>query len=265
MSDSAVMNEPAAKIGAPVFRMNPAIKPRDYADYAETFRRDGIVQIHDIFEPELADYLEKTLKDDTYWRLTYANEKGGAVSLNSDELAKTDLQALAGEIIKRAGEGFSYVYLACHLREIYGGTTDHPLHKLYNLLNTPEYLAFVREVTGYSEVVRVDPCATWYRPGDFLTQHHDHTGLRRTAFTLGFTKGWRADWGGQLLFHSKAGDVERGFMPAFNVLTMFNIPRLHSVAQVAHYAKGRRLVVSGWLYAAEPAAHPQTADGPAGH
>ena len=257
------MSETAVTSDVPVFRMNPAINARDYA---EIFRRDGIVQIPNIFEPELADYLEKTLKDDTYWRLTYADEKQKAVSLNSEELAKTDLQALAGEILKRAGEGFSYVYLACHLWGTYGGMPDHPLHKLYKLMNTPEYLAFVREVSGYSEVVRVDPAATWYRPGDFLTLHHDHIGLRRTAFTLGFTKGWRADWGGQLLFHAKNGNVERGYMPAFNVLTMFNIPRLHSVAQVAHYAKGRRLVVSGWLYAAQPAVQPQPAsDGPAGH
>ncbi len=105
---------------APVFRMNPAINARDYRDYAETFRRDGIVQISNIFEPELADYLEKALKDDTYWRLTYADEKQRAVSLNSDQIAKTDLQALAGEILKRAGDGFSYVYLACHLQQTYG-------------------------------------------------------------------------------------------------------------------------------------------------
>ena len=36
--------------------------------------RDGIVRISDIFEPALAELLEKALKDDTYWRLTYPDE-----------------------------------------------------------------------------------------------------------------------------------------------------------------------------------------------
>ena len=63
---------------APVFRLNPAI---DVRDYAETFRRDGIVQIRDIFEPALAELLEKALKDDTYWRLTYATRSHKSVSL----------------------------------------------------------------------------------------------------------------------------------------------------------------------------------------
>jgi SM-20-related protein len=259
MSESAVMSD------APVFRMDPA----DVRAYGETFRRDGIVQIRNIFDPAFAEQLEKTLKDDTYWRLTYADEKHKAVALNSEQLAKTDLQALAGEILKRAGDGFSYVYLACHLQNTYGGpgAAAHPLHKLFNLLNSPEFLAFGREVSGHSDVVRIDATATWYRPGDFLTMHTDQVGLRRTAYTLGFTRGWRADWGGQLLFHTPAGDVERGFMPAFNVLTMFNIPRNHSVAQVAHYAKERRLTVSGWLIAPQPSAQPQplTTACPAGH
>jgi SM-20-related protein len=241
MSETAVMSD------APVFRMNPAIKA---SDYAETFRREGIVQINNIFDPEVADCIEKALKDDTYWRLTYSDEKEKAVSLNADQLAKVDLQALAGEIIKRAGDGFSYVYLACYLKGIYDAPemASHPLHKLFNLLNSPEFLAFFREVSGYTETERVDAAATWYRPGDFLNLHTDHVGLRKTAYTLGFTKNWRTDWGGQLLFHTKGGDIERGYMPAFNVLTMFNIPRDHSVAQVAHYAKERRLTVSGWLF-----------------
>ena len=56
-------------------------------------------------------------------------------------------------------------------------------------------------------------------------------------------------------------------MPAFNVLTMFNIPRAHSVAQVAHYAKAQRLTISGWLFAPQPSPQPQPSatEDPAGH
>lgn len=245
------MAETATMSDAPVFRMNPAINARDYA---EIFRRDGVVQIHNFFEPALADHLEATLKDNTYWRLTYSDANSRAKSLTAEELPKVDLQALAAEVLKRAGDGFAYVYLACHLQQTYGGAPDHPLHKLFTVLNTPEFLAFGRDVTGHHEVVRADAAATWYRPGDFLTMHDDEVGLRRVAYTLGFSRGWRGDWGGQLLFHTRSGDVNLGLMPTFNVLTMFDIPRRHSVSQVAHYAKERRLTISGWLFAPPPPA-----------
>ena len=56
----------------------------------------------------------------------------------------------------RASDGFSYVYLACYLGVTYGkpDQVNHPLHKLYNLLNSPEFLAFGRELTGHTEVDR---------------------------------------------------------------------------------------------------------------
>lgn len=233
-----------------VLRVNPALKAQDYA---ESFRRDGIVQIDNIFEPAVADRLAKALKDETYWQLTYADEQEAAIALNKQQLANVDTQALWNEIIQRASKGFSYVYLACHLQGSYGGPeqAEHPMHKLVTFLNSPGFLDFAREVSGHPEAERVDAAATWYRPSDFLTLHTDGVGLRRAAYTLGFTRGWRPDWGGQLLFHDKAGHVERGFMPGFNVLTMFQTPRPHSVAQVAHYATQPRLTISGWLLAGQ--------------
>ena len=70
---------------------------------------------------------------------------------------------------------------------------------------------------------------------------------RLVAYTIGFSRPWRADWGGQLLLHDEYGDVERGFAPAFNTLTMFRVPRVHSVAPVAPYAGAPRFSVTGWL------------------
>src|SRR4030095_15817893 len=103
-------------------------------------------------------------------------------------------------------------------------------------LNSSAFLDFGRVITGEAGVNRVDAAATWYRPGDFLTLHNDAIGLRRAAYTLGFTRGWRPDWGGQLLFHDQAGEITRGLMPRFNVLTLFKrLP--HSGAQAAHCEK----------------------------
>ena len=236
--------------GGLALRVNPALKADDYV---AAFRRDGVVQIGDFFELPAAERLAKALKEDTAWQITYADEAGGSRVLTGQEVASFDAEKaqrfLAG-IVQRASSGFSYIYLACHLAGTYGGAAkvDHPLHELHRFLNARDFLDFACAITGDSGVDQVDAAATCYRAGDFLALHNDSgNGRRRAAYTLGFTQGWRADWGGQLLFHDKAGDITRGLMPGFNVLTLFKTPRTHSVAQVATYATQPRLTISGWL------------------
>jgi SM-20-related protein len=46
--------------------------------------------------------------------------------------------------------------------------------------------------------------------------------------------------------HGDDLEIERGFMPGFNALTIFNVPRWHSVAPVAPYAGAPRLSIVGW-------------------
>ena len=110
------------------------------------------------------------------------------------------------------------------------------------------FLAFARAVTREPNLTKIDAQATCFQPGNFLTLHDDTgDGERRAAYTLGLTREWRGDWGGQLLFHDAGGDVLRGFKPRFNAWTVFRTPQLHSVSQVANYAAKPRLTVTGWL------------------
>ncbi len=98
-------------------------------------------------------------------------------------------------------------------------------------------------------MIKADAQATFFRPGDFLALHDDGDGPgegRICAYTFGFTRAWRPDWGGQLLFHGPDGEIERGYRPAFNTLTLFQTPRAHSVVPVAPYAPAARLSVVGW-------------------
>jgi Rps23 Pro-64 3,4-dihydroxylase Tpa1-like proline 4-hydroxylase len=238
-----------------VLRVNPALKPEDYA---VTFRRDGVVQIGVFLDPSVAEQLATTLKENTLWQVTYADETGGCKSLSGPEIAGFDAetaQRFLNGIVQRASTGFSYIYLACHLAGRYGSVAhaDHPLHQLHAFLNSRAFLDFASEVAGAEGVDRVDAAATYYRPGDFLNWHTDIGGGRRkAAYTLGLTRGWRPDWGGHLLFHDEAGDISRGLLPAFNVLTLFKTPRPHSVSQVATYATQPRFVISGWLLEGAP-------------
>ena len=118
-----------------------------------------------------------------------------------------------------------------------------------DFLNGPDFLAFVRGVTGDDRIDFVDAQATRYRPGQVLTGHDDAAeGKNRLyAYVLNLTRDWRADWGGVLAFEGADGHIEAGFVPAFNALNLFAVPMRHAVTQVASFAPRDRLSITGWL------------------
>ena len=229
--------------------LNPALRA---GDYAEAYARDGMVQIPGLFAPEVADALERVLAAGTPWSLVHADPRGEAAMLSPREMAALPPAEMQGRVVqatRQAAGAFSYLYLVYPMIEAYvaGRDPGHPLHALTEFLNSPDFMDFVRAITG-EPVTKVDAQATWYRPGHFLSQHDDlGVGERRAAYTVGLTRAWRPDWGGQLLFHDQAGDVTRGLAPRFNVLTLFKVPMLHSVAPVAPYAAAPRFMITGWL------------------
>ena len=231
-------------------RLNPALRA---ADYAADYRRQGYVQVHGLLEAKAAEALGTVLESGVDWDLIHSGPDGRERVLRRSEVQAIGAQAMQarlGEVLKQAREGFAYIYRGYPMISAYfsGRDPGHPLHALLEFLNGPEMLDFVRAVTGERTVIKLDAQATLYRPGDFLTLHDDTgVGERRAAYTIGFSRDWRADWGGQLLFHDAAGEITRGLIPGFNVLTMFRTPQWHSVAPVAAYAGRQRLSITGWL------------------
>lgn len=118
-----------------------------------------------------------------------------------------------------------------------------------DFLNGPNFLAFVRGVTGDGRIDFADAQATRYRPGHVLTGHDDaaESKNRLYAYVLNLTRDWRADWGGMLAFEGADGHIEEGFAPAFNALNLFAVPMRHAVTQVASFAPRDRLSITGWL------------------
>ena len=116
-------------------------------------------------------------------------------------------------------------------------------------LNGPDFLAFVRGVTGDDRIDFADAQATRYRPGHVLTGHDDTAAgkNRLYAYVLNLTREWRPDWGGVLAFEGADGHLEEGFAPAFNALNIFAVPMRHAVTQVASFAPRDRLSITGWL------------------
>ena len=129
-----------------------------------------------------------------------------------------------------------------------------PIEAVYDLLNSAPFLAFIRALTGDSRAAYVDAQATRYRPGDFLTAHDDDVeGKNRLfAYVMNFTPAWRADWGGLLAFHDADGHVAEAYTPTFNALNIFRVPQVHAVTQVASFAAGPRLSITGWIRERRP-------------
>lgn len=236
-------------MAAPI-RLNPTLDARDYAG---EFRTHGVVQVRDFLSPDSADRLEAALKTATPWglSLTTADSKGEWHSPEALEaMGREALVEKARESLAAARTGFGFSFLSYPIIDalVAGRDPGHPTHELVQLLNSDEARDFCAAVAGETGVTKIDAQATWFRPGDYLALHNDTgVGERRAAYTIGLTRDWRTDWGGQLLFHDEAGEVTRGLKPAFNVLTLFKTPQWHTVATVAPYAGAPRLSITGWL------------------
>jgi SM-20-related protein len=233
---------------APVIGINPGLDP---APFALTFQRDGVVQIPVFLAPTDAETIAGALAGLT-WNVVAPDEGSDTLVISAQVIQKfgeAQVRQFLQGALKRASRGFSFIHLSYALQDEYGRDPGPPIHRATEFLQSRTFLDFGAAVIGDDRVDGVRVQASNYRPGDFLTLHDDShkKDERLAAFTLGFTRAWRPDWGGQLLFHDADGQIERGFTPGFNVLTLFRVPRAHSVAPVASYAAGKRLSLTGWL------------------
>jgi SM-20-related protein len=237
----------------PPLRLNPKLDPKDYAStYAET----GMIQVPDIFEPETAQTIFSILARNTPWRLVHSDENGKHVMQTPEELRAMGPQVL-GQLSQKlhgqARENFAYIYHTYPMLEayLYGWDPGHPLHAVFEFMNSNFFLDFIREVTGEDQVIKVDAQATLYTPGHFLTNHDDSgdNKERRAAYTLGFSQGWKPDWGGNLVFYEEddPSQIIQTLLPGWNVLSMFRVPRPHSVTYVTPFAGTGRYSITGWL------------------
>jgi len=238
-------------------RLNPALDAREWA---EVYARTRLVRIPDVFEPELADQIEALLARSVNWRMVFPEADPSApggervTQLTQQDIAALGRQGIGAKIahvMERARDNYGYLYDAYPMIEAYtsGWDPGHPVHQLTEFLNSPEFLEFGRIVTGAPVVTKADAQATRYARGHFLTRHIDegHDKERVAAYTLGFTRNWQPDWGGLLMLLDDELDITRAFLPRFNVLSIFDGRRIHSVSAVSPFAGGARHQITGWF------------------
>lgn len=242
------MAEPAPSYAG--LTLNPAL---DRRALARAFAANGgMVQITDLLVPESAARLYEVLLRATPWGVAWY--ENGPRFLRREELAELSGEARAAMlkgIEARAGREYQYLYHCYPLLTAYREHWDdtHLLMRWLEFVNTDIMLDLIREVSGIASIGKADGQATFYAPGNFLSQHSDQFDEEywRLAYVMNLTRGWRPDWGGYLQFFDEAGDVTRALMPRYNVLNIFAVPRLHSVQPVASFAGAPRLSITGWF------------------
>lgn len=237
-------------------RLKPGLDPRKYA---EAYRQSKLVQIPNFLDDAVATVLEQSLAS-LPWQLVCQNEDGQNVLFSRQEWAALP-QERRGEIAKgmhaRAARNLGYMYLTFPMIEAYlqRQVPEHPIHALTEFFNSPAFISFAGAVIGYPQLTKVSAHATSYAPGHYLTRHSDEGEMyeRRAAYTLGFSRPWEPDWGGLLVFFDDDMNIQRGFLPRFNTLTIFDGTMVHAVTAVAPFAPRPRLTVTGWFRDDPPA------------
>jgi SM-20-related protein len=246
------VSAPAAA-ALPPLAINPALDP---AALAERFARERRIRIDDFLAADAAAALHANLRARGDWvqvvsgadERAYELDRAARAALSASQAAALDEAVYAG-----ARRGFQFRFETVRVPDDAAAraASDDPLAAFAAFLSGGEARAFLRTVTGAGDIAFADAQATAYAPGDFLTAHDDAVAgkNRRAAYVYGLTPGWRADWGGLLLFHDSGDDVSQGFTPRFNSLSLFAVPQPHSVSLVSRAAPYRRYSITGWLRA----------------
>lgn len=224
---------------------------------AARFVETGRTQAAEWLTSDSAAALLAAIEGQANWSAVF-DRAGQNVSLNDaalGTLSEAQMRGLLGHLGQTAQTGFQYYFSNIPLYDLYHGEhgIDPALKSIYETINSAEFLAECRAVTGLSEISFADAQITRYGPGQFLTRHDDNVeGKNRlAAFVLNLTPKWQPEWGGMLEFYDEPGNVIEGFVPAFNTLNVFKVPQSHAVTYVPPFAGAYRYAITGWLRAGE--------------
>ena len=108
----------------------------------------------------------------------------------------------------------------------------------------------VKDVTGEKKLVKADAILNWHNHDHFRTtfSSFEGQGKRKVAFSLDFSKNWSPDWGGMLQFYDEDENVDEGFMPVFNSLTLHTDPQKTSISYMTAFAGEPRFTITGWFW-----------------
>lgn len=235
--------------------LNPNL---DTSALAAEYDRDDRIRISDVFDAAFAErvatYCEQHVPYEYIYHIDGENKATPADTFRS--MSMGDAKTLNEKLMALASEGIGFFYCGYMMgRAVDDSDNEHVrfLHSIFDYLNSPEVLSFVRDVTGQSDLNSADGQFTRYQPGQYLTRHLDDitSERRRIAFVFSFCRDWHPDWGGLLQFYRRDGSPRDAWLPGFNTVSLFDVRHVHSVTYVTPFARQPRLSLTGWFRSAE--------------
>ncbi|MBA2466313.1 MAG: 2OG-Fe(II) oxygenase [Sphingomonas sp.] len=237
-----------------LFTLNPNL---DRAELAAAFARDGRVQVRDLLTSETAKEVFEILATQTPWGIAWHSDAAeGPQAIEAPELyagAQEKQNEIGQATYRSAAKGdYAFQFARYSIVEAYLGKWREggPHDLLLEYINAPDFLDFIREVTGMPELIKADAQATLFAPGHFLGRHSDSHMAEgwKVAYVMNFCRpDWHPDWGGYLNFYDEDGDIVAGYRPRPNALNLFAVPRAHAVSFVPPYAPVGRFAITGWF------------------
>lgn len=224
----------------------------DIEPFRAHLRHHGRVQIPGILQTDAADELHACLRDEVPWETAQRTDALLSGLPRTAVPGSLEDTALLKAVSERARDGFEFYFDRYRMIDARRDGTDPSLvlHVVVDFLNSPEFLAFARYLTGDAAIRMVSAIAVRYRAGHFLLPHNDRVGNEDRAFAYVFnlSHDWRADWGGLLQFiDPEQRLVVETMTPRWNSLSLFRVPQMHLVTPVAPWAGSPRYSITGWF------------------
>jgi SM-20-related protein len=234
--------------------LSPSLSP---AKMAADYQKAKRIHIPGILEENTAIALYQQIETFQHWdiHINQGDKTFDIVPEQRAAMTPAQLNDLRAAAYAGGQTGFQYIFENYPIYDAYHKNccAESFLEEIIEFVNSEAFLAFTRTVTGHDDISFADAQLTRFTPGDFLSDHNDDVmgKGRRAAFVLNLTPDWCADFGGILQFFDTNGDVEAGFVPSFNALNIFSIPKPHAVSQVSTFAPRARYGITGWLRAGD--------------
>ena len=173
----------------------------DLAGLKSAFAQTNRVQVPGFLDANVALNALISLEQEVEWSFAIRedNEDKLYSSAAWDNIAIERRQEILRAGNRRASTNFQYMFDYYPLMSNYHAAINQGSYAtvLAQFIASEEFLSFVHELTGMSEITTVDAQATRYRAGQYLTHHDDHAiKQRKIAYVLNLTKAWHPDWGG---------------------------------------------------------------------
>lgn len=239
--------------GAFPLSLSPTHRPEAYR---RVFEAHGRLHIPGILAPQASRTLAHTLQSATGWTRSIHLREGEDLDIpvsDLDGLSPEERARLERSLTDSSSDSLQYIFDTIRISsEIAAGRpVPQSMGAIHRFINSKPFLDFIARLTGHQHLAFADVMATRYLQGHFLTAHGDENPQERRlfAYVLNMTPGWRADWGGVLMFLDEDGHVAEGYVPSFNALNIFSVPQTHAVSMVTRLAQTPRLSITGWIHA----------------